>query len=174
MELRHMDWPPLGIRLRNYTAMSRLMQKVHPEPNSGCWLWIGGVNQAGYGVILYGSGEKNGLAHRLSWRLHKGPISDGLHVLHRCDVPCCVNPDHLFLGTNKDNVDDKVSKGRAKGSIGEENPNATLCEIDIPLIMKNSLSCKDIGKIYGVSGQTIWRIKNGKNWTFLTKSSGIS
>lgn len=83
-----------------------------PEPNSGCWLWLRVLNKKDDG---YGTLRLNGIcqsAHRVSWVLHRGTIPEGLWVLHRCDVPSCVNPDHLFLGTHQDNVDDKMRKGR--------------------------------------------------------------
>jgi len=92
----------------------RFWQHVFPEPNSGCWLWVGYTNK-GYGFIStggYGGGLK--AAHRLSWELHKGPIADGYLVCHRCDVRCCVNPEHLFIGTQLDNIRDMYSKGRAR------------------------------------------------------------
>lgn len=100
----------------------RLMEKVIPEPNSGCHLWLGAV-RSGYGVIGSGVGKKVALAHRVSWGLANGPIPAGLCVLHRCDVPSCVNPDHLFLGTIKDNSLDMVAKRRDRN----QNVDATHC-----------------------------------------------
>lgn len=87
----------------------RFHDKYIPEPNSGCWLWVAGVNACGYGTISeFG---KSQLAHRVSFILHGGIISDaGLRVLHTCDVPCCVNPDHLFIGTQRENVLDMERK----------------------------------------------------------------
>ena len=86
-------------------------ERVERIPEVGCWLWTGGMQNMGYGVITNGRGSKK-LAHRFSWELHNGPIPEGLHVLHRCDTPLCVNPHHLFTGTAKDNIDDAVAKGR--------------------------------------------------------------
>ena len=80
-----------------------------------CWLWKGATQGTGYGRIARGKRNefpKPELAHRMSWELHNGPIPKGLIVLHRCDNPPCVKPSHLFVGTPKDNSDDKCSKGR--------------------------------------------------------------
>lgn len=93
----------------------RFHSKYTPEPNSGCWLWIGAdATCYGYGKILGPDGRAGGsiYAHRASWLLHFGEIPDNLWVLHKCDVPCCVNPDHLFLGTHSDNMQDCARKKR--------------------------------------------------------------
>lgn len=83
-------------------------------PETGCWLWEGSWTSDGYGRI--GSGKRGGmlLAHRLSYQTHVGPIPAGMQVCHQCDTPPCINPGHLFLGTAKDNSDDKWRKGRAR------------------------------------------------------------
>lgn len=96
--------------------MARFTEKYIPVTESGCWLWTGSATPAGYGQIK--AGRKLQRAHRVSWELHRGPIPDGLMVCHRCDVPSCVNPDHLFLGTAKDNFRDCVDKGRYHGGMG--------------------------------------------------------
>lgn len=81
-----------------------------PEPNSGCWIWTANATGDGYGLILVD--RKRQYAHRFSYRLHYGELDKALHVLHRCDVPYCVNPDHLFLGTQADNMRDMRRKNR--------------------------------------------------------------
>lgn len=84
--------------------------RISPEPNSGCWIWTGATIPQGYGCLR--RFKKTLKAHRVSFELFKGKISSGLHVCHRCDNPSCVNPEHLFLGTNVDNMNDKKAKGR--------------------------------------------------------------
>jgi hypothetical protein len=78
-----------------------------------CWLWTGTKNERGYGFTTYTDG-RNAKAHRVAWELTNGPIPEGLWVLHRCDVPSCVRPDHLFLGDAKENTRDMHAKGRAR------------------------------------------------------------
>jgi hypothetical protein len=94
------------------------MDKVSPEPNTGCWLWLGApVDWKGYGRF-YRDGAAV-LAHRAAWGLFRGEPAD-LRVLHKCDNPACVNPDHLFLGTQLDNIRDRDAKGRWNTSAANE------------------------------------------------------
>ena len=101
------------------TIMARFLAKVdyagpvHPVLRTACHVWTAGLGGKGYGQLGKGrAGAGKVYAHRLSYEMYIGPIPDGMHVLHRCDNMRCVNPDHLFLGTNQDNVTDKVTKGR--------------------------------------------------------------
>lgn len=93
----------------NPQRQARFWAKV--QKSSGCWEWQACTNGAGYGIVGIG-GKRVDRAHRVSYRLHKGEIPAGLFVCHTCDNRRCVRPDHLFLGTNQDNVDDMVTKGR--------------------------------------------------------------
>ena len=92
------------------TNEERFEQKYIPEPMSGCWLWIGCYNSSGYGSFWIA--PRSVPASRASWLLNKGPVAPGFCVLHKCDNRTCVNPSHLFLGTNEDNIKDKVAKQR--------------------------------------------------------------
>lgn len=80
-----------------------------PEPNSGCWLWLGSTDKLGYGKV---SVQGHFLAHRLAYAETHGDIPEGLLVLHKCDVPSCVNPDHLYIGDDQDNMNDMAARGR--------------------------------------------------------------
>lgn len=99
-----------------------------------CWIWIGSKNSSGYGDIRYGNKHKHLKAHRVSYELHKSKIPKGIHVLHSCDNPSCVNPEHLSLGTHKDNMRDMV--GRRRLAFGERSPHAKLKTSQIKEIRK--------------------------------------
>lgn len=105
---------PPGDR-RPATAIERFWR--HVERSAGCWLWTAGCQSNGYGTFQVAVGDRR-LAHRYSWSVHHGEIPAGLNVLHRCDTPACVRPDHLFLGTQKDNVADMRAKGRGANQHG--------------------------------------------------------
>lgn len=133
-----------------------------------CWLWASVTcvnNPARYGKLLIdGQWVK---AHRVSWMLRHGEIPDGLHVLHRCDVPRCVNPNHLFLGTGLDNIRDKIAKGRARGPQGEAHARARLTERDVRAIYASSEPRKLLAARYGVSRQQVAKIKARRTWKHL-------
>lgn len=120
----------------------------HTIKGNGCWLWGGYKNSSNYGFTRVGGrGSKGILAHRLSWELHFGKILDGLHVCHKCDNPPCVKPDHLFLGSNLDNIKDRIQKGRAgsqwvKDLPREQHPNN---KIKLNQLIK-MVELKDSGK----------------------------
>jgi len=124
-----------------------------PEPNSGCWLWLSVVNAAGYGTIR-DIDKRVRLAHRISYRLHIGEPGQ-LQVCHRCDVPSCVNPQHLFLGTDADNNRDKMLKGRAAVKLTPEIVRA---------IRSDTRGGPTIAKAYGVEWCTVYAIKKRKLW----------
>ena len=137
--------------------------------SDGCWNWTA-CTQLGYGTI-YACGHKSKRlwAHRVSWELHHGPVPDGLFVLHHCDNPSCVRPDHLFLGTTFDNVHDCMSKGRWPEAIrGESHANAKLTDDEVREIRSRystkDTSCTRLAAQYGVSRSLIWLIVRRMRW----------
>lgn len=155
------------------TIEERFWEKVDIRSKDECWEWQAFVldshNLAGYGRFKFTSGNVE-YAHRVSWKLTYGEISSGLKVLHKCDNPPCVNPNHLFLGTLKDNSQDMVSKGRWKRYVsynGELNPSAKLTDRKVKTIkelIRKNMSPKNIANKFGVNRETIYSIKNGLSW----------
>jgi hypothetical protein len=148
--------------------VDRFWANVIPEPMSGCWLWTAGTDQHGYGQIWENS-TKRWKAHRLSFTLHCGPIPSGLHVLHQCDNPFCVNPDHLFLGTPADNAADKVAKGRARGPgyFGTKHWCAKITQEiadEIRLLSLSGRSQRKLAAQFGLAKPTVQSILRGRTW----------
>ena len=156
------------------------MEKVVKEPGpDGCWLWQGFVFDSGYGSFRI-DGERNSRAHRWSYEHFVGPIPDGLLVLHRCDVRRCVNPAHLFVGTQKENIADMLAKGRGPervrqgatlNCVGVNNPAAKLTEDavrEIRRLRETGLSHMKLARRFGVSTPVIQSILKGKTWVHVT------
>lgn len=144
--------------------MTRFWKKVNKTNH--CWLWTGAKDHDQYGRFRVGDEMK--AAHRISWELCYGGIPDNFHVLHRCDNPACVNPDHLFLGTHQDNMKDKQNKHRLPQQKGNSNNNAKLTEDQVKEIREKysdrKTPLKEIALLYGVTRHTIGDILLGKLW----------
>lgn len=131
------------------------VQKAAPDE---CWTWVGAL-RGGYGVIGVprpGLHHQQKIVHRVSWEMHFGPIPDGLCVLHRCDNPPCVNPAHLFLGTNSDNVADMIAKGRHKH--GDGMAGAVLSAVEVKearALYSQGASLSDLSRKFNVNYETI-------------------
>jgi DNA-binding XRE family transcriptional regulator len=168
----------------------RFWRHVHPEALSGCWLWHGYAHGSlGHGRVTIN--KRRVMAHRYAYEQAFGAIPDGLCVCHRCDVPACVNPDHLWLGTPAENTADMVAKGRqAKGDrassrlhrhlrprgerlsrklAGERNASAVLTIEQVLSIREEyaagGVSQSQLGAKYGVARGTIASITQGKSWS---------
>jgi hypothetical protein len=146
--------------------LERFEAKYIPEPMSGCFLWMAGTHKQGYGFFFRG-GKYSELAHRVSWEFYRGKIPEAVHVLHRCDNPSCVNPDHLFLGTHSDNMRDCVAKGRKNMPRGAANSATKLTENQAREIKYSPEQNVDLAKRFGVTAVNIGHIKSGRAWKYL-------
>ena len=148
------------------TLKERFDDKWTPEPNSGRWLWTGAVNPQGYGKMTMGrNGNKiTKGAHRISFELMKGVIPEGMDICHKCDTPACVNSDHLFAGTRKDNLQDAIKKGLFYRAKGENHGNSIFKELEIKEIRKSNLTQSQLAKQYHCSKSAIKHIKRNRVW----------
>lgn len=154
--------------MRYKNNQERILTNIEINKETQCWNWQKCKNDKGYGWIGL-SGTKI-LAHRYSYQVFVGEISDGLCVLHKCDNPACVNPDHLFLGTLKDNAVDKVNKGRAYTGChqGELHPSCKLKTsqvIEIRNLYKSgNFTQKELANKYSLSQSHVADIINKRKW----------
>ena len=131
-------------------------EKFFNKNHNDCWIWSGHKDKDGYGTIrAYGKRYK---AHRFSYMIYRGEIHDELYVCHHCDNPSCVNPDHLFLGTNKDNMADMTRKKRQHSKISEEDV------IQIRRLHKLGVKPKELSQKFGLAKNTLSYIINRKSW----------
>lgn len=157
------------------TAAELYWSKIDKEAPNGCWLWTRSVNNWGYGRVTPRlAGER--AAHRVSWALRKGRIPAGMGVLHRCDTPRCVNPEHLFLGTAKDNSADAVAKDRhCRGERMRRNKLTDADVIEIRARYQRTMTgdrtitsnCKQMSDEFGVTTATIYHAALGHTWKHL-------
>ena len=133
---------------------------LHVKKGPECWEWTSSTN---YGYGMMNVNKKTWRAHRLSWEFHNGPIPNGMCVLHRCDNRPCVNPAHLFLGTNQDNNKDKVSKRRHR--FGQSHPLAKISKDQAMSIRNDPRPGVEISAAYGLSKQQVSAIRVGRRWS---------
>jgi len=148
----------------NLTVNERFWMKV--DKSGSCWNWTACKNSDGYGQFWID--VTNYLAHRIAYELAFGPIPDRLHVLHHCDNPGCVRVSHLFLGTDKDNMDDKTKKGRGNQASGEKHGMAKLTEDKVKQIRKaysdGNTTLVKLAEKYEVEPKTIHRVIHAETW----------
>lgn len=160
---------------RAHTPAARFWAKVNKSGD--CWLWTANSGRRGYGRFGYNGRTQQ--AHRVAWQLTHGPIKDGLCVCHSCDVPACVNPAHLWLGTQDENVSDRDKKGRHFSPTGERHgsrtqpesrprgeahANAKLTTEQVIAIRADTRSLRLVAADYGIGQQTVCKIKKGQSW----------
>lgn len=190
-----------GLRLSDLGDgfVDRFWSKVDQSDRDGCWLWTGGAQTAGYGMIWCKAKGGPVLAHQASYVLEHGAVVPGMEIIHSCDTPACVNPAHLKQATHADNLADAASKGRMSsgaahrekvlaglggewasgenhkrrtlegmrrtGQLGEQNPRSKLTDNQVSQIRSEraaGVSCRKLGRRYGVSHQTVSGITTGK------------
>jgi hypothetical protein len=152
-------------------TLDRFWSKVNKT--DGCWIWTARLDRDGYGRF-HPTATTLVLCHRLSWKLNNGPIPIGMCVLHHCDNPACVNPAHLFLGTQADNIDDKVKKGRQ--SRGENHGRAKITEAQVIEARERHNqgdTFASLSREMGISYHTIWSVVTGRRWKYLGREGKL-
>lgn len=148
----------------NKPLVDRFWEKV--EKSDGCWKWTSTITTRGYGQFWVGGERRQELSHRLAWELANDKrVPDGFVVMHSCDNPACVNPEHLFVGTHQDNKIDSVRKGRhAHGETNGGGGKLTRQQAKEIRESRGGLSISDAAAKYGVSKNTVNRIRSGNLW----------
>jgi hypothetical protein len=151
--------------VRLATVLGNFWKKV--QRTDGCWLWTASTCSSGYGT--FGAGERTYAAHRLSYQMHFGEIPKGRVVMHTCDVPACVNPAHLRIGSQAENVRDSASKGRHQNPVlfGEQHPGSKLSWADVVAMREaysEGISIYRLAKQYQVAWATAKEAVTGVTW----------
>lgn len=150
----------MRIRNRRKRPIKDRFDEQWREDENGCWLWVRHLTSTGYGNFGLGrASEGKAKAHRVSWELYRGAIPEGKHVLHRCHVPRCVNPDHLYIGDRRDNMRDMAISGRQH--LQKLTPDQAW------EILHSEESWRVLAAQFGVTRQTISHIRNGHSWKHL-------
>ena len=166
---------PLQLQYHGLTEQERFFKRVQIEGDDECWEWTGSRNKAEWHGQWRNAAGQIELTHRAAWRLMRGDIPGKLFVLHRCDNPICVNPAHLWLGTQADNLKDMWEKGRARPgvSLGEKHGMSKLVPDQVIDIKASNQSGVSLAKKYNVSQTTICDIRKGRIWKHLNVEEEI-
>lgn len=160
-------------------ALKRFWSKVEIKPDNECWIWRGKLDKSGYGEFYFPYREgKHTRAHQVSWIIHFGLFEDKMSVCHICDNPSCVNPNHLFVGTQADNNADRDRKGRRRSRFlyGKDHPQHgtnskfhKLSENDVRKIreLRGKQTLRETAEMFGVSHGLISNIYQGRKWSWL-------
>lgn len=154
--------------MKKRSLKERFLEKTVILSKKKCWLWSGSQDGRGYGHLGRGIGTKIIKAHRASYIIFVGKIPKGFMVCHKCDVPSCVNPNHLFIGTSKDNANDRDRKGRQKTPLGEKHGKSVLTAKLVRKIRKEYSPIKGgyalLSRKYGLDPSHVRSIVNHKIW----------
>jgi HNH endonuclease len=142
----------------------RIEENIERITESGCWIWMRAVDEDGYGRIKVKNSNRG--AHKRSYEEFVGPVPDGIFVCHRCDIPSCVNPHHLFLGTNRENLEDRDRKGRQarRESHGNSKLSNQLAS-EIRKLRSEGASLKDLSREFGLRVATVCMVAKGRIWS---------
>lgn len=152
------------------TLEERFWEKIKKAGSSECWEWVAYKDIGGYGIIAVNKITQK--AHRVSWILHYGEIPDGMFVLHKCDNPACVNPDHLFLGTQQENIQDMVNKKRHSRHESHRSAKLTRQDVkDIIELRRQKISMRKIADMYNITNCTVHSICQGIAWREVTENN---
>jgi hypothetical protein len=157
-----------GNRTDRDAARRNFQRRVTPEPNTGCWLWTGGVDKDGYGKFQVSVGYRSQVhlrAHRFAWEDVHGPLPAGMLLLHSCDTPSCANEGHVRPGSQLENIRDATGRGRR--ATGDRHSNAKLRAVDVWSMRRKHAkgwSFVALAEAYGVSKPCVWLAVVRRNW----------
>lgn len=158
---------PLTVRIIVGDDKKRILSSIK-KSKAGCWVWQKTIHAGGYGIVsLRGKHE---MAHRAAWKVLVGEIPEGMQLNHTCHNRACINPDHLYLGTQIDNMRDMQDAGRENKALGERGGMTVLTEVAVREIRKligEGWTNKDIARVFGVAPTTVSSIKRKRTWRWL-------
>ena len=146
---------------------ARLLASLIEDKETGCWNWVRSKNLGGYGImraVPVDGKNRMYMVHRVSYALFVDDIPENMCICHRCDNRSCANPEHLFLGTLNDNIQDRKNKDRSARMFGESNPFSKYDENTVRIIRASKKSGTDLGKELGIPRETIYNIRKYRSW----------